>query len=624
MSLFHRSTVWPGARWVRLGLGLFLMVAAIESPGAELMSIPARWRERVPADTNQWRVVERNLTWDPQRTAVVVCDMWDRHWCEGATGRVGEMAPRMNEVLEAARAKGMLIIHCPSDTLKFYEGTPQRRLAQEAPKAPNRPKGWRSLDASREPALPIDDSDGGCDEHPACRQHSAWKRQVATLEIRPGDAITDSDEAYNLMMQRGITNVVVMGVHLNMCVLGRPFSIRNMVLQGQNVLLVRDLTDTMYNSRMAPFVSHFAGTDLVTEHVEKYWCPSTTSVAFLGGEPFRFRADRRPRVVILIGEDEYRTWETLPEFAEHDLGWRGYDVQVIQQDPANKHRFPELVVALRDADLLVVSLRRRALGREELTAVRAHLEAGRAVVGLRTASHGFAPRAEDADQGEAWPAFDLEVLGGNYRGHHGNGLKVGLRVAPGAETHPILTGVNLTSFVSEGSLYRVSPLAAGTTPLVIGSVGDQPAEPVAWTHLAGAKSARVFYTSLGHPTDFGQPAFRRLLLNGILWAMGEPIPPEVRATVAREPSGNGGVVERPEPAEKSAATVPPLAPEESARRFTVVDGLEMELLLSEPVIAQPLQISFDERGRLWLVEYRQYPSPAGLKLVSHDQFWCAV
>jgi hypothetical protein len=78
-----------------------------------------------------------------------------------------------------------------------------------------------------------------------------------------------------------------------MCVLGRPFAIRQMLNQGKNVLLMRDLTDTMYNSRKRPFVSHFAGTDLMIEHVEKYLCPTITSVDFGAPEPFRFSEDTR-------------------------------------------------------------------------------------------------------------------------------------------------------------------------------------------------------------------------------------------------------------------------------------------------------------------------------------------
>ena len=123
---------------------------------------------------------------------------------------------------------------------------------------------------------------------------SSWSDEISTIEIKQGDAITDSTEAYNLMRQRGITNVMVMGVHQNMCVLGRPFSIRQMVKQGQNVILVRDLTDSMYNSRRKPFVDHFTGNDLVTWHIEKYWCPTITSDQILGGQPFHFAADTKP------------------------------------------------------------------------------------------------------------------------------------------------------------------------------------------------------------------------------------------------------------------------------------------------------------------------------------------
>lgn len=255
-------------------------------------------------DTNRFSPVEKAVAWSPQQTAAVICDMWDQHWCQGATRRVAEMAPRMNSVITELRRRGVLIIHCPSGTLKFYEDTPPRKLAQAAPKvSPRVPlQGWCSLDRSREAALPIDDADGGCDDQPKCATGSPWRRQIATLEIKDGDAITDSAEAYYLMRQRGITNVIVMGVHENMCVLGRPFSIRQMVKQGQNVVLLRDLTDTMYNSRSKPFVDHFTGTDLVTWHIEKYWCPTITSDQIIGGQPFRFAADTKPPRVYPAGE----------------------------------------------------------------------------------------------------------------------------------------------------------------------------------------------------------------------------------------------------------------------------------------------------------------------------------
>jgi hypothetical protein len=67
-----------------------------------------------------------------------------------------------------------------------------------------------------------------------------------------------------------------------------------MVYQGQKVVLMRDLTDSMYNSRRKPHVDHFTGNDLMAWHIEKYWCPTITSDEILGGTSFRFSADTVP------------------------------------------------------------------------------------------------------------------------------------------------------------------------------------------------------------------------------------------------------------------------------------------------------------------------------------------
>ena len=69
----------------------------------------------------------------------------------------------------------------------------------------------------------------------------------------------------------------MMGVHTNMCVLGRPFGIRQLTKLGKNVVLARDLTDAMYDPRDFPYVSHARGTEMVVEHVERYWCPTIDS-----------------------------------------------------------------------------------------------------------------------------------------------------------------------------------------------------------------------------------------------------------------------------------------------------------------------------------------------------------
>jgi type 1 glutamine amidotransferase len=369
--------------------------------------------------------------------------------------------------------------------------------------------------------LPIDDTDGGCDCWPPCKQSSPWKRQIAAIEIQENDAITDSSEAYFLMKQRGIENVIVMGVHTNMCVLGRPFSIRQMIYQGQNVVLMRDMTDTMYNSRRSPYVPHVRGTDLVVEHIEQHWCPTITSTSFTGAAPFRFSEATRPHVVFLISEPEYNTKETLPKFAKEHLERRGVRCTVVQGDSVDGNLFPG-IEAIKTADLLVLSVRRRSPKTEQLQLVRQYLDSGKPLIAIRTASHAFHTRGQHPEGHDEWPEFDPAVLGGNYTGHHGDGKLTHLSVADRAADHPILAGISPSSFVGNGSLYKVSPLAKTASALLIGSIDAQPPEPVAWTH--SYQKGRVFYTSLGHPDDFDQPNFNKLLVNAVFWALDKPQP----------------------------------------------------------------------------------------------------
>ena len=165
--------------------------------------------------------------------------MWDAHWCAGASRRVAEMAPRL-ERDHRRTASPRRADHPRAERHARLLRRPSRPQAGAGCAARRDRDPARALGASdprtRRP-LPIDDSDGGCDCRPQCSQGHPWRRQIAAIEIVDGDAITDSAEAFYLMRQRGIENVLIMGVHVNMCVLGRPFGIRQLVLQGMNVAL---------------------------------------------------------------------------------------------------------------------------------------------------------------------------------------------------------------------------------------------------------------------------------------------------------------------------------------------------------------------------------------------------
>ena len=462
-----------------------------------------------------------DCVWEPNQTAVVICDMWDQHWCASATRRVAEMAPRMNEVVAALRAQGVLIIHAPSETMPFYEGTPQRRRAQDAPAAEGLPadidRGCGRLPG--EPAMPVDASDGGCDDDPKPREGQPWRRQIASLEIAADDVVSDSGrEILNVLAERRIDRVLLMGVHTNMCVVGRSFGLRQLVRAGKQVVLVRDLTDAMYNPRRKPYVSHTRGTELIIGHIEQHIC-GTTTAADLVGEP------AAAHVVCVIGEDEYDTKTTLPAFALSELQPRGVRVTVVHADEAQPNRFPGMEV-VREADLVLLSVRRRLPSDEELAPLREHLEAGKPLVGIRTASHAFESR--EPGERQAWQDFDDQVLGGDYQGHYGNkppgGPPTLVRVLEEQSGHPLLAGIEPGEWRVTSHLYKNRKLAEGTCVLMSGQVsGEETVEPVTWTH--SYRGARVAYTSLGNPEDFELPAFRRLLVNAVFWALEQPARP---------------------------------------------------------------------------------------------------
>ncbi|MDB5173481.1 MAG: Isochorismatase family protein, partial [Phycisphaerales bacterium] len=173
----------------------------------------ARSRSEVSPKSGRFEVVEKPLEWDAKQTALIICDLWDKHWCDGATQRVGEMAPRIDALAKNLRARGGLIVHAPSDTMAFYKDAPQRKRATDAPLASAPVEfHWNRCDLTVEPPLPIDDSDGGCDCDPPCKTYIAWKREHPAVEVAAEDAVSDQGrEIYNLFVQRGIRNVLFCG-----------------------------------------------------------------------------------------------------------------------------------------------------------------------------------------------------------------------------------------------------------------------------------------------------------------------------------------------------------------------------------------------------------------------------
>src|SRR3990172_9898674 len=139
-------------------------------PGMEpqgMLHLTLRNRVETAPGSGSFQSLQQRAAWEAKKTAVIVCDMWAKHWCAGARRRGAEMAPRMNQFLQEARKRGVLVIHAPSGAMDLYKDHPARKRAQAAPKAANLPKGiadWYSqMEAEKKGKYPINQSHAGSD-----------------------------------------------------------------------------------------------------------------------------------------------------------------------------------------------------------------------------------------------------------------------------------------------------------------------------------------------------------------------------------------------------------------------------------------------------------------------------
>ena len=149
------------------------------APAADSVKFQLRHRTETAPDTGRFHTLIRDEEWNPAKTAVIVCDVWDYHHCYNAVQRLAEFGPRLNDMVANARERGMTIIHSPSDCMPFYEGHPARQRATETPKSSKLPPditSWCSKIPSEESAVyPLDQSDGGEDDDP--QRHAKWAEE---------------------------------------------------------------------------------------------------------------------------------------------------------------------------------------------------------------------------------------------------------------------------------------------------------------------------------------------------------------------------------------------------------------------------------------------------------------
>ncbi|MDF1862063.1 MAG: ThuA domain-containing protein [Verrucomicrobiales bacterium] len=245
----------------------------------------------------------------------------------------------------------------------------------------------------------------------------------------------------------------------------------------------------------------------------------------------------RPHVVFVIGTLHYSPELTMPVFAE-ELERLGFRTTVVMGEGNPEKKTEDVlpgIEVLKDADLAIFFMRFLKLPDDEWQPIEDYLKSGKPVIGLRTANHSFKypadhPRFDWNDD------FGRRALGTPYIVHQQS--ETDISIVENAKTHPILTHVEKTEWVSEGTLY-LAKLEEGCVPLVTGrgtgrerllkkrfgeiQVKKDETAVVGWA-WENEWGGKVFGTSFGHPGDFAEESFTRMLVNGVCWATGRPLP----------------------------------------------------------------------------------------------------
>lgn len=288
-------------------------------------------------------------------------------------------------------------------------------------------------------------------------------------------------------------------------------------------------------------------------------------IEFPGGEG----VGKGKHVVLVSGDEEYRSEEALPQLAKILSKHHGFKCTVLFAiDPKTGIINPNVndnipgLEKLATADLMVIFTRFRKLPEDQMKHVVAYIDSGKPVVGLRTATHAFNGMKGDYAKYNSGGVkgyeggFGRQVLGETWVNHHGQHGKEGSRgiVAKGEESNPILKGIEAGSIFATSDVYTVKlPLPGDSKPLVLGEVTEtlkpdskavagkknDPMMPVAWTKTytgAAGKAARVFTTTMGASVDLEFEGTRRLIVNGSLWALGleDKIPAKTNVEIVGE------------------------------------------------------------------------------------------
>lgn len=462
----------------------------------------------------------KEVKWKSDEVAIIICDMWDSHHSVTAVRRVNEFAPRLNQVINSLRNKGVTVIHSPSDCMPIYKNHAARRRALSVPLVTDLPESivsWcHRIPEEENSSYPIDQSDGGEDEDEFENQQWAeklksegrnpgtpWLRQTPTLEIKGEDYIaSEGDVVWSILKNNKIKHVILSGVHTNMCVLGRPFGLRQMIRCGMDTVLMRDATDVMYNPRRWPYVSHFTGLDLVIRHIEENVCSTITTNQIIGGDSFRFACDKRPHIAIVTAAQKMKEWKTF------SLRFFDSDFRVSYVDS----RAGKGSSDIKDADCLLLSDSIIDGNLNEL--IGSYIESAKPIIGAGDFTFKTMNEVFGVKNSLQKNTINKKPISSNL-------------------VHPLVYGYEKTTWLIDGDLHNLTE-ASGVLPISYGQEkNDSRKTMVSWAYVRpdGGKSCATTLDLLKYKDE---AFFQRFLFNAVRWATGKklnehlPVDPNIR------------------------------------------------------------------------------------------------
>ncbi|MDB6039105.1 MAG: hypothetical protein JWM99_2946, partial [Verrucomicrobiales bacterium] len=248
---------------MRIFFAFTLLILTAASAAAEQIELTLQTR-----DPETGKIVLTTAKVDPKRVGVIAVDVWNFHWCKTATMRVDAIVPRMNKALDAARALGMKVMLCPSDVVDNYVGYPQREAIFALPKIP-----VPSVVNVTCPAVP--DAGGCACGRERCAVNYGWDGMHPSLHIGDDDLMPDTQaEVYAVCQKYGLTDLIYVGFHTQVCLLGKPMGLKAMKSAGLRCMLARDMTDAHPGYDPSRNFTPDLNTEQVVAHFEKYLAPT--------------------------------------------------------------------------------------------------------------------------------------------------------------------------------------------------------------------------------------------------------------------------------------------------------------------------------------------------------------